>query len=323
MVTYSSGSSPFMANGLTHRGRSFTVEELRKLKQNVYVLTDLEELNETELVDQTDGLLGSLAGLSDDEISQSAFYVHFSTDEAANSFISRIIHCGGAFVPPMVFSKPPYSRVARHVSASMAESESRLGFLFGPREVHENICQAVDLTKEVEGDLLEVGVYSGSSALTAMTHMRNIGIRRKCWLIDTFEGFSYAEAHASADVIWRDTHEMCAEAQRAKLTQLLASCGQEVEFITANICSDALPTAIASLAIVNLDVDLYEATVSALRKIAPLVQRRGVIICEDPASTPGCYGAMVAMNEFLTSEVGKHFVKVFVGSQFFLLRADA
>lgn len=323
MLTCNPARSPFSTNGFEHRGRAFTVEELRRLKRKVFVLSDVEDLDESELVDHTDGLLRSLTGVSDEEIAQSAFYVSFTTDEAAIPPISRIIHCGGVFVPPMMFSKPPYSRVARHVSASMAESESRLGFLFGPREVHENICQAVDLTKEVQGDLLEVGVYSGSSAMTAMTHMRNCGIRRKCWLIDTFDGFGYAEARASADVIWRGTHEMCAETQRAKLEQLYATCGQETEFITANICSEALPTTISSLAIVNLDVDLYEATKSALVKIAPLVQRRGVIICEDPASTPGCYGAMVAMNEFLKSELGKQFVKIFVGSQFFLLRIDA
>ena len=46
----------------------------------------------------------------------------------------------------------------------------------------------------------------------------------------------------------------------------------------------------------------------------------GIIICEDPPSTPALYGALLAMEKFLNTEEGKNYVKIFKGSQYFLLR---
>jgi hypothetical protein len=317
-----SDTLPFTRWGFVHRERDFTIDELRKIKAHIFILSDLDDVGETDLLSRSDGLLRSLDELSNDQIAHSAFYVYFSTDDAALASIARIIQCGGAFIPPMSFGKRSYRCVKKHVEASLAESEKAIGFLFGPVEVHENICQAVDITRDVPGDFLEIGVFSGSTAMTAMTHMRNVGLNRKCWLMDTFEGFVYSESQRSSDIIWCGTHEMSGEVHRLALSERYAEAEQDVTLVTGNICRDDLPQAIVALALVNLDVDLYEATLSALTKVAPLVQHRGMIICEDPASTPGCYGASLAMNEFLETETGTKFQKVFLGSQYFLIRVS-
>lgn len=314
---------PFSSVGFNHRERRFTVEEIRKLKHAVYILTDISGFQDLELVMACDGLLSSLDELRDEQIADSAFYVYFSSDEAAAAPIRRIIACGGLFVPPMQFSKTVYSRVSAHVAATLAESNGAVGELFGGPTLHENICQAVDMTKDVEGDFLEIGVFTGSSAATAMTHMRNLGISRKCYLMDTFEGFTYAEAGGSADGIWSGTHLMAAGPQVALLKQRMRGVGQDHELVKANICADPIPAAIRKLALVNVDVDMYEATLAGLTKVAPLVQPRGIIICEDPASTPGLYGAFVAMETFLRSEEGRKFVRVFLGTQYFLIKLVA
>jgi hypothetical protein len=103
----------------------------------------------------------------------------------------------------------------------------------------------------------------------------------------------------------------------------MRNVGQDFRLVTANICADNLPSEIKSLALVNVDVDMYDATLSALHKVAPLVTHRGIIICEDPAATPGLYGAFVAMEEFLASENGRKFAKVFLGAQYFLIKVEA
>jgi hypothetical protein len=73
--------------------------------------------------------------------------------------------------------------------------------------------------------------------------------------------------------------------------------------------------------VANIDVDLYEATKVALERVAPLVVLGGIIICEDPASTPGLYGAYVAMHDFLEgNEDGRKFLPVFKGGQYFLIK---
>ena len=64
---------------------------------------------------------------------------------------------------------------------------------------------------------------------------------------------------------------------------------------------------------------MYEPTASALLKVAPLIQKGGIIIAEDPASTPGTYGALLAMHEFLESEMGSRFIPIFKRGQYFLL----
>jgi hypothetical protein len=311
---------PFSSTGFTHRERRFTIEEVRKLKDGVYVLTDIPGFHDLELMLASDGVLLSLDELDDDEIAESAFYVYFSSDEACVAPLQRIIACGGLFVPPMQFSKTTYARVSAHVGATLAESNETVGQLFCGEALHENICQAVDMTRDVEGDFLEIGVFTGSSAVTAMSHMRNLGLKRKCYLMDTFEGFTYSEAGASADGIWSGTHLMSAAPQQALLAKRMQNVGQDYELVKGNICADPLPAQIEKLALVNVDVDMYEATLAGLTKAAPLVQPRGIILCEDPASTPGLYGAFVAMDEFLRSAEGRKFVRVFLGTQYFLIK---
>lgn len=313
-------AKPFSSTGFNHRERKFTVDELRKLKGAVYILTDIRGFHDLELIMSCDELLSSLDDLGDDEIADSAFYVYFSSDEASVAPIRRIIACGGLFVPPMQFSKTTYSKVSTHVAATLTESNAAVGELFCGATLHENICQAVDMTRNVEGDFLEIGVFTGSSAVTAMTHMRNIGISRKCYLMDTFEGFTYSEADASADGIWSGTHLMAAAPQQSLLKQRMRDVGQKYELVKGNICADPIPAGIEKLALVNVDVDMYEATLAGLVKTAPLVQSRGIIVCEDPASTPGLYGAFVAMEEFLSTPEGKKFVRVFLGTQYLLIK---
>jgi hypothetical protein len=316
-------AKPFSSAGFNHRERRFAIEEVRDLKDGVYILTDISDFHDTELMLASDGVLASLDELDDEEIAESAFYVYFSNDEAAVAPIRRIIACGGMFIPPMQFSKTSYRRVSAHVGATLAESNLAVGQLFCGETLHENICQAVDMTRDVEGDFLEIGVFTGSSAVTAMTHMRNTAIQRKCWLMDTFEGFTYAEAGTSADGIWSGTHLMSAAPQQVLLAQRMQNAGQDYELVKGNICADPIPAQIRKLALVNVDVDMYEATLAGLVKTAPLVQPRGIIMCEDPASTPGLYGAFVAMDEFLKTDEGRKFVRVFLGTQYFLIKVAA
>jgi hypothetical protein len=315
-------TKPFSSAGFTHRERRFTIEELRGLKNCVYILTDIRGFHDIELMLASDGVFSSLDDFADDEIADSAFYVYFTSDEACVAPIQRIIACGGLFIPPMQFSKTSYKRVSAHVGDSLAESQAAVGELFCGEILHENICQAVDMTRDVEGDFLEIGVFTGSSSVTAMTHMRNLGLKRDCYLMDTFEGFTYAQADTSADGIWGGTHLMAAAPQQAILRQRMRDVGQNYTLVKGNICADPIPPQIKKLALVNVDVDMYEATLAGLNKAAPLVQPRGVILCEDPASTPGLYGAFVAMEEFLQTEEGRKFVRIFLGTQYFLVKTS-
>ena len=92
------------------------------------------------------------------------------------------------------------------------------------------------------------------------------------------------------------------------------------EIILSNICSDNLPYNIKNLSLVNIDVDMYEATLEALIKVSPIVSHGGIIICEDSVHTPSLYGAYYAMEKFLKTDEGKKYSKLHKIGQYFLIK---
>jgi hypothetical protein len=218
----------------------------------------------------------------------------------------------------------PFHTVSAYALDSINESGRGLGQEpFGGLEIHSQICQAVELTRDVPGEFVEIGVFSGSSALTALTHMRNLNISRRCWLLDTYSGFTYPTAKESADLMWSGTHLMDPSKTIERIETLMEPTGQEVHAVKAEICTDVLPTAIKQIALANIDVDLYEAVLAALSKLAPLMAHRSIMIVEDPTSLPGLYGAYLAMNEFLETKIGHDFIGVRTTTQYFLIRVQS
>ena len=49
----------------------------------------------------------------------------------------------------------------------------------GSLTTHENICEALEITKDMEGDYVEVGVYKGGTALTALNYLHKINSKKK------------------------------------------------------------------------------------------------------------------------------------------------
>ena len=306
-----------------HREIKYDPSTLRSLRPRIYILTDKPEGVVSEFSAQTNGVITDLQLLNDNDISESAFYIYFSRAELALPFLRRIVDCKGIFAPPPMFAKSSYLQISAKAFDTFNELKSRTGGNpFGTPNEHAQICQAVEITKNIIGDFVEIGVFSGCSARTALTHMRNLGIKRTCWLLDTYNGFQYETAAKSSDMIWNNTHIMNIAPTIEYITDFMKETEQTVHVVQNDICENPLPSEISSIAIANIDVDLYEAVLFSLQKIAPLMVHRGVIIVEDPPAVPGLYGAFLAMHEFLDSELGKNFVSVNVGTQYFLIRVS-
>jgi len=314
--------APFQAKGLKHRERMLSPDELKKLRPNLYALTNVDEFNDPEVVPHCKAVLRDLDGLTDQEISQSVFYVFFRHDEECVTPLRRIIRCGGLFVPPKLAAKAPYWQTTGGISVSLRETSAIIGELHAGNAVHENICQAIEMTRHLEGDYVEIGVFTGSSACTALRFMHHRGIDRKCWFLDTYEGFAYDSAGSSADIMWHGTHltSIPVAEHMQNLDIKLSMAGSNYRMVKNNIHDDPFPEEIKKIAVANLDVDMYEAILVGLHKIAPLIVLHGIIICEDATSTPALYGAYVAMEDFLLSDMGKKFIKIFVHGQYFLIK---
>ena len=192
--------------------------------------------------------------------------------------------------------------------------------------IHGNICQALEQTKHLEGDYVEIGVYLGGSALTSLNYMKHSNIKRKAYLLDTFDGFDYEEATNSCETHWNKNnfhHKLFGiEKTMTRIQGLLSrECPeQEFELVKSNICVDELPETIDKIAVANIDVDIYDATRDALIKVASKIVKGGIIIAEDPTSTPALIGAFYAMEKFLQTDLGKKFMRLHLGGQYFLIK---
>jgi hypothetical protein len=97
---------------------------------------------------------------------------------------------------------------------------------------------------------------------------------------------------------------------------------QEFTLVQSNICVNSLPESIQKIAVANIDVDIYDATRDAIQKVGEKMVTGGIMICEDPTSTPGLIGAFYAMEKFLKTPLGKKFMKLHLTGQYFLIKME-
>lgn len=297
--------------------------------RNPYVLTDRPELQ--RLAATHGPVLSDLSSLSDNDIRTGVFFIYYTYDTDALPQLKQIRDRGGIFVAPspmmVAGKKTNYCfGINRTCHEALINTWNNPEVSHLHSDVHSNICEALDVTRQLAGDYVEIGVYRGGSALTALNYLDALSEQhriqpRRCWLLDTFDGFTYEGAQTSIDPIWKNTHKLKGpDKALAKVNQIL-SCNKTPYSLHVNeICSDPLPQGLASTVVANIDVDMYEPTLAALRKIHPTVVTGGIIICEDPASTPSLYGALLAMEEFLDSPAGQCYIKIFKGAQYFLIK---
>lgn len=303
---------------LEHRGRKLSPDVFKEKK--IYVLTDVNEISEN--ISSLGKVIKSTKELNDKDIKNSVFYIYFTCDSDAYADLERITKLGGTYIPHLFYGKTEYRFVDRLAYESLIKTwakEDRVSHL--DINVHENICEALHLTKNIEGDYVEIGVYLGGSALTALNYLELQGINKKAWLLDTYDGFNYLEAENSSDFIWSNTHQLYGVNETMNhIQKTLNGSAIKFELIQSNICTDTLPNDIKKISVANVDVDMYEPTLDALFKCSSKMSQGGIIICEDPTSTPGLYGGYLAMHQFLNSEKGNSYQAIFKKGSYFLIK---
>ena len=184
-----------------------------------------------------------------------------------------------------------------------------------------NLTQALYRTRRLSGSVVEVGCFRGSSGSVMLDYAANKNLPpKRFWFFDVFQGFDYQEALTSSDVIWANSHGTEGDAiVRQRLEQKAGA--NQVTVKKLNLITDPLPDDLGPIAVANIDVDLYEAVLAGLNRIAPLMQIGGIMICEDAGHTPALVGAALALEQFLDSDLGAGFTPVHMTSgQTFLVR---
>lgn len=235
----------------------------------------------------------------------------------------RFLPLGGAETGGWVYDDP----VARQVIEEAYVGQSLAGYAKfndpGSRDDFVNLTQALAATDRIDGCVVEVGCYRGSSGAVMLDYANAKGLKPKAFhFFDVFEGFNYKEALESSDANWANTHVSDGEDRvRERLTEKAGA--HTVEVRRMNIISDPLPD-LGPIALANVDVDLYEAVVAGLERLAPLIAIGGIMICEDAGHTPALIGARLALEEFLATPAGQAFTPVHMSSgQTFLIKHSA
>ena len=309
---------------------------VNKKFKDIYILTDLKiNMNDNFFKKNNISMLTSLENLELNQIKKSFFFIVFSSDDNALPHLKKIIDNKGFFSSVDIQDKKlnydysnatSYRFVNSNCMKAVQNTFNQKTFISGEYlaslQTHENICEGIELTKNVDGDYVEIGVFEGGSALTALNYLKLINSKKKVFLLDTFEGFNYEESKYSSDVIWHESHFVDEEKKTKQLLNVMLNEFDNYKLVTNNICKDDLPSEINKISLANIDVDLYEATLHSLKKISKKISKNGIIMCEDPVNTPFLYGAYYAMDEFLKSSEGKNFIKIFKRNHYFLIKQN-
>jgi hypothetical protein len=250
---------------------------------------------------------------------EKVFLLAFESDERMRSAVDRIRRLDRAFYfgADQVYPATRYMHTDEAALSALRIAERRISewsphFYVGDSE---NLVQAIGATRRLEGDYLEIGVFQGKSAIVALEYMKQAGLERECWFLDTFEGFAYEQAARSADALYYGTHtETSLEQIRNRLSGY-----ERVHVEKCDVISDPLPASIKRCALVNIDVDMYEATAAALRRAHPLMVSGGIMMVEDYGHTPLILGAQLAVHQFLDSEPGRSYTPIYLRSGYIFL----
>lgn len=269
----------------------------------------------------------SVAILKQYDIANTIFIYACEQDDIGLPFVEYIIEQGGVFEPVFCAEPSNYANT-NHIAREALEKEfayqTAHGFAkwdFGCGDF-ANITQVLEITRLVPGTFVEIGCFNGSSSCVAMQYMYDANINRSCFFFDVFDGFVYEQAQTSADRIWLGTHQTHGiEAVRCRLNRFQApERGLSVAVDKLNIITGNLPDSTGKIAVANIDVDMYDAVSAALHKVAPRMEKHGILIVEDPGHTPGLIGARAALVQFLRHD--SNFIPLYMESgQTLLLRS--
>lgn len=327
----------FAFSKFKHREKSFKPQKFKKQNKCMYLVSNIPNYANDNYVFpnyvqriNTDMLLSMNRELIEDNV----FYIFFAHDTECVDVIRHIIKNDGLFIPPCIFDKTLY-HVANPVFDSVC---NELCIRKHPDDwdyiIASGICNVIDATKSLSGsgqeqgfDHLEIGVYMGRSAEMTLCALKyaNLHNIRRCFFMDNFIGFNYETATNSSDIIWSNTHLDMNHNHLLFLKEKFDRTeNRNYEIIKADIITDSLPNAIANrrFATVNIDVDMYEAIMVSLRRVSPLIVKSGIILVEDATSTPGLYGAFVAMTDFLETDEGKKYMKLYQRGQYLLIKMN-
>lgn len=165
-----------------------------------------------------------------------------------------------------------------------------------------------ELIADVPGDVVECGVYRGTTLLMLCYHAREEGSKRQIWGFDSFEGFAQPSAEDQS-ILPKRAGDLNAGVEPGWVFELLLRSGLDREWVLSNVTlvkgffDETLDKYRGDgIALLHLDVDLYAAHKSVLTQLYDRVVPGGVILFDEYLSgleQVNWPGAQIAIDEFL------------------------
>jgi hypothetical protein len=163
------------------------------------------------------------------------------------------------------------------------------------RALHEGVKYIVG--NHLEGDLVECGCARGGSAALIALSLRQLGERRKIWLLDTFEGLPAPTAD-DPDFEIAELFTGSCRGQLDDVRDLFMQQGvaDRVEFVKGLFQDTLSSTPIERIAMLHIDGDWYDSVKACLEALYDKVVPGGIIQLDDYGYWKG---ARKAVDEFL------------------------
>lgn len=191
-----------------------------------------------------------------------------------------------------------------HYSRKLTESTDDLAKQFR----FHSLMQAVEhiISKKIKGDIVECGCWRGHSAHMIASQLKNSMWNGNFFIFDSFNGGlsdkCSIDRAQQGNTSFKKTLEQkkLFASDKDKVAQILAP------FNFVSLHMGWIPEVFSQVqninsrryALVHIDVDLYEPTLSALRQFGPNMVKGGIIVVDDYGSSH-FPGATTAVNEYI------------------------
>jgi hypothetical protein len=177
--------------------------------------------------------------------------------------------------------------VSRRLTPAIRENT-----MLSPQKLY-TLLQCVRLTRNVPGDFFEAGTGSGGAARLMLDTARELGLSRRGWFLDTFEGYQKVDSHRDGSHV---AVNQCRLAPRDQVTELLQDKSAEVHIIAGLIPATLAEVHTEHIAFAHIDVNLHEPTLAATRFCLERLSPGGAMVFDD-YNWPACYSARKAIDE--------------------------
>jgi hypothetical protein len=160
---------------------------------------------------------------------------------------------------------------------------------------------------QIDGDIVECGVWKGGNILGIAEYLSFYKINKKVWLYDTFQGMSEPEK-VDVDLNGNTAKNILEQVKCYSPLEQVENVLKEssfdygnFNFIIGDVCDTLnnhknIPTKISLL---RLDTDWYKSTKKELDILYPILVKDGVLIVDDYGHWEGC---RKAVDEYFINE---------------------